>query len=171
MDFVEFGVTLKPQGIRGELKIKYSPSGDFDPLELKTLYLKEKDTFKEYPVQSIRLDQSCAYVKLKGIDERNEAETKRNALVYVRRQHVLLPEGTHYISDLVGLSVIDSDGSQLGILTEVIKTGSADVYVVKKNDKGFMFPALKRVILKTDVEAKTMTVDAKTLAEVAVYGL
>lgn len=171
MDYVEFGVILKPQGIRGELKIKYSPFGNFDPLMLKILYLNEEDTYKEYHVQSMRLDQRYAYAKLKGIEDRNEAEKIRNAKAYVKRSDVSLPEGMHYISDLVGLEVLDDEGRRLGILTEVIETGSADVYVVKENNTGFMFPALKRVILKTDLEAKTMTVDKKTLAEVAVYGI
>jgi len=171
MDYIELGSILKPQGIRGEVKIKFGASDELDLLELKALYLLEQGAYVRYPVERIRQDQSFAYVKLQGIEDRNEAETKRNALVFISKQDVSLPEGTHYISDLIGLCVVDDEGKTLGILSEVIETGSADVYLVKDGEKGFMFPALKRVIKKTDIAGKTMVLDSKALSEVAVYAV
>jgi 16S rRNA processing protein RimM len=169
MDFIEIGVVLKPQGIKGEMKIKPLVD-DLEALKrFKTVYMTEGGEYAGYEVLNARTDAESAYMGLKGIDDRNAAELKRNQYLYVKKEELPLPEGTHFVDDIVGMSVYGDEGALLGTLKEVIQTGAVDVYAVANENGGFMFPALKRVILETDVENKKMTLDEKALSEVSVH--
>jgi hypothetical protein len=57
------------------------------------------------------------------------------------------------------MQVVDTTGGLLGRLTEVIETGSNDVYVVTSESSEIMIPALADVLVVIDVDSNTMTVD------------
>jgi 16S rRNA processing protein RimM len=63
----------------------------------------------------------------------------------------------------VGLRVYDTSGSLLGRLDEVIPTPGNDIYVVNGKQDGqtreMLIPAIGDVVLKIDLEGKTMIVD------------
>ena len=70
-----------------------------------------------------------------------------------------LPKGHYYHYQIVGLLVETEGGTVLGRVTEVLETGSNDVYLVK-DDQGreFLLPALKEVIRDIDLEKGLMLV-------------
>jgi 16S rRNA processing protein RimM len=72
--------------------------------------------------------------------------------------HPLQP-GTYYQFQLVGMEVLDAQGRHLGILTEIVETGSNDVYVVKGDGGEVLVPALDDVVLDVDVSSRRMIVD------------
>lgn len=169
MDFIEIGAIVKPQGIKGELKVKPLADDISAIAEQKTVFMEDKGQYKPYAVLHVRTDKEFAYMLLQGISDRNEAEEVRNRLLFVKREALPLPEGMHYITDLIGMAVYGDSGNMLGMLKDVIVTGAADVYVVTNQKGGFMFPALKRVIQSVDIKQNKMTLDEKALSEVAVY--
>lgn len=160
---------LKPQGIKGEVKLKpfVDDLSRFD--ELAFVYIKKSGEYIKREVQSERTYKHFAYVKLEGCDDRNTAETLRNMMLYIDRENAApLDDGAHYIADLEGCSVVTTEGTVLGELVEVISTGATDVYSVK-GEKSFMFPAAPHVILKKDVDNRCITVDSESLEQMAVY--
>ena len=125
---------------------------------------------QEVAVQSKRADASFAYLKLEGIDDRNAADAMRGEALYIDRASAAkLPEGSHYIQDMIGLLVVDTQGKELGRLEEIIKTGASDVLCVSGPSCKIMFPSIAHVVLETDVEAGRILVDAESLKEVCVY--
>src|SRR5574337_746577 len=68
------------------------------------------------------------------------------------------PPGSYYHHQSVGLAVVTEEGEALGEVTEILETGSNDVYVVSGPSGEILLPALTSVILKVDLEAKRMTV-------------
>ena len=94
----------------------------------------------------------------------------RGHTLYVEKDQMSeLPEDRFYIRDLIGLTVITDGGETLGKLKEILQSGPVDVFRVVGDNSELMFPALKRVIIKTDIDAKRITVAAAALKEVAVY--
>lgn len=89
-----------------------------------------------------------------------EAETFRSApLLIPRSKAVKLAPGEYFLCDLMGLEVSTEDGTYLGTLTEIIRTGANDVYVVKqKNEKEVLIPNIKECIIEVSLEKHTMTV-------------
>ena len=72
-----------------------------------------------------------------------------------------LPEGRWYIPDLIGMKVLEEDGSVLGTLTDVLQTGANDVYEVRTEDEdeeSILIPAIRDCILEVSVEEQVMTV-------------
>ncbi len=169
-EYFELGRVLKPQGIRGEVKIDaYTDDmGRFD--YLAHVYIQKDGEMQKITVQAKRTDASFAYLKLEGINDRDAAEALRGTIFYIDRKNAAkLPEGRHYIEDMIGLSVVDTKGKELGKLAEIITTGAADVFRVTGEKATLLFPSVPHVVLHTDVEAGTILVDEKSLQEVCVY--
>jgi 16S rRNA processing protein RimM len=77
----------------------------------------------------------------------------RNQFVYVKSEdRPQLPKGEYYHHQLLGLSVIDDSGGNLGVLSEILSTGANDVYVVR-NEVGqeILLPVIDEVILETNL--------------------
>ena len=65
----------------------------------------------------------------------------------------------YFIADLIDMQVVLEDGTLLGILTDVMKTGANDVYCVDSEKYGeVLLPAIGECILDVDVEGRKMTV-------------
>ncbi len=165
---IEIAHIAAPHGIRGDVKV-YLYSENYDEFFGRGFaYINDTEGQRRVVYTALRVDPPFVYVHIDGVDTRNDAERLKNVTLSVMREELEAPgEGEHYISDIIGLSVV-ADGKKLGVLKDVLQHGAADVYVVK-GEKGFMFPALKRVIKSIDTAAGIIEVDAKALGEVAVY--
>jgi 16S rRNA processing protein RimM len=62
------------------------------------------------------------------------------------------------ISDIVGFEVFNQNGYRLGVLAEVIPTGSNDIWVVKYYNEEVLIPALKNVIKEVNIARKKIFV-------------
>lgn len=161
---IVIGKILKPQGIRGEIKIL--PLTDNIERFKSVKYLIVKGQAK--PVLSLRIMDNYVYVKLEGVVDRNEAELLRDEFVSVKRSDaVKLDEGKYFIVDLLGCEIW-ADGQKLGVLDDVLQNTRTDVYVVK-GDKPLMFPVVDGLILNTDVNKKRIDLESAKLKEVVVY--
>lgn len=62
------------------------------------------------------------------------------------------------VSDILGFEVYSQSGDKLGILSEVISTGSNDVWVVKYDNEEILIPALKSFINEVNMLRKKIFV-------------
>ncbi len=149
-EMLELGKVVNTHGVRGEIKVQ--PWCDDPEIfgELKYIYIGEK----RYEILRSRFHKTCEIISLDGINNIDEAEILRNKIVTIEREMLgELPEGTYYIADLEGLEVRTIDGDILGVLDEVIKTGSNDVYVVKGDSKKpILIPVIERVVKEVNIE-------------------
>lgn len=56
-----------------------------------------------------------------------------------------------YYRQIIGLMVITSEGKEIGMVAEIMETGSNDVYVVRGQGKEYLIPAIKDVILSVNL--------------------
>ena len=103
-------------------------------------------------------------VKLEGINDRNAAEefVRSGAIISIPAEKALpLAHDEYYIRDLIGLAVETEDGEELGTISQVISTTANDVYVIspgQADEKSFMIPAIKDVVLNVSIADKKITV-------------
>ena len=152
--YLELGQIVNVKGLKGEVKVN-SFSEDSKRFEkLKTVFIKRKSEMKEYEIESVGYNKLQVIIKFKGIDSIEEAETYRNAFIYIDRE-VLgeLPEGKYYIADLIGLEVFTEENEYLGKVDDIYNTGANDIYVIK-NDLGQqkLLPGIDEVIKKIDLD-------------------
>ena len=69
-----------------------------------------------------------------------------------------LPDGEYFHFQLLGLRVETTEGELLGKITEILETGSNDVYVVKGETGEVLIPALTGVITDVRVDEGVMLV-------------
>lgn len=164
------GEVLKPQGVRGEVKVRPITCDPGRFADTDFVFLKRKDQFERRNVRVTRIADDAIYLFFEGVDDRNAAELLRGEMLYIDREHaVALDDDEEFICDLIGCEGVDTDGRSLGKITEVMQPGGNDVYVFNGPLGEVLVPALNRVVLKVDVANKSMLLDAKALSEVAVF--
>ena len=121
------GEILKPQGVRGEAKIKPYASNPDDFKRWKTLYLKEGEAYRPLEARCSRVHDGFAYVTLEGCTTPEDVERLRGKEIYVDRAHAAkLGEDEVYISDLIGCEAFTREGEKVGVLIDVLQYGTVD---------------------------------------------
>ena len=155
-DLITIGIIIAPHGVRGEVRIV--PLTDFPERfeNLKTVFLEDDSKME---LESVKFSNKFIIAKFKNINSRNDIEIFNGKLLMLNRSDIpSLPEGEYYNFDIIGLEVIDDKGSKLGKITEVLKTGSNDVYVVE-GKKQILVPALKKVVKEINLTDGFMKVE------------
>lgn len=113
----------------------------------------------EGTILSAKVEPRGVRVLLQGITDRSAAEKLVGFFLFVEEKDaVRLPKGTYFIHDLIGLLVVDEEGSAIGVVRDVLKYPANDVYVVEREGREVMLPAVKEFIKKIDMESRTMKV-------------
>lgn len=169
-DYLAVGEVLKPQGVRGEIKVRPITCDPLRFTSLKSAFFEKDGVMVPTGVKCVRLDPDAAYLMVEGVKDRDQAEKLRGQLLYVDRAHAVeLPEDTNFICDLVGCRATDDEGNDYGELTEVMQPGAGDVYVFKGPRGEVLVPALKRAVLDVNVNERKILLSASALKEVAVF--
>lgn len=147
--FLEAGQIVNTHGIQGEVKIvPWCDSPEF-LCGFDTLYIDGAPV----KVRAARAHKGNVLARLEGVDDVNAAMRLKNKVVSIDRSGVELPDGRHFIADLMGLTVIDDDtGAELGVIADVLTPPAHEVYVVKGGDKSYMIPAVDAFLRGTSVE-------------------
>ena len=155
---VEVGKIVRPHGVLGEVKTRVPEELVDIAIHLSEVLLSGEALPRK--VIAGRVHQGAWLLKLEGITTRNDAEALRGRHVSVQENQLPRTSDEAVMhTDLVGLAVRDRQGVTLGILTEVLATGSNDVYVIKRTGGGeLLLPALESVVQAIDLTAGNMTV-------------
>ena len=156
---LEIGKIVNTHGLRGEVKIvPWTNTPDvFEDIEY--LYINGREE-KKHEILNIKYQKNNIIVKLKGLDDINEAEGYKNCVVTTDREQLgELDEGEYFITDLIGCVAGSEDGTVYGKLIDVINTGSNDIYVVKRQGmRDLLIPVIDDVVLDIDIDTKKITV-------------
>lgn len=163
------GEITKPQGIRGEVKVRHYTDDPDRFYDLETVLIPDGAAFREIAVTGARVNGDDVFLTLEGITDRNEAEKMRGLKLYVDRAHAReLPEDEVFIADIIGLPAFDTKGNPIGTLTEVLTPGGVDVFVFKTPKGNLMTPGLKDVLQEVNVEEGRIVLNEVRLAEVCI---
>ncbi len=98
-------------------------------------------------------------IRLGEVEGRTEAERLVGSFVFVAEEdQVVLPPGTHFVHDVVGMKVVDQGTNVVGTVREILHMPANDVYVVEHDGREIMIPAVKEFIKKYDLDKKTLHV-------------
>lgn len=154
-------------GIRGWLRIYSSTEQTESIFDYQPWFLKIKGQWQPTELENWRHHNHELVVKLKNIDDRESAQTLANVEVGVDLSvFPKLEEGDYYWHDLISCQVVNLESYAMGVVTEMMETGSNDVLVVKANVKDAfgkqerLIPFLyEQVVKRVDLTTKTITVD------------
>lgn len=154
-DYFKVGQIVNTHGIKGEVKV--IPLTD-DVSNFKR-YGKVLVGGKEWKdILGVKFQKDRVILKLDGIETMNDAETyKQKYLEVLRSDEPELPDDTYYVVDLVGCSVYDTEGKDLGKIYDVIQTKNNDVYWIEK-PKQLLIPVLPDIVLDVNIDEKKIII-------------
>jgi 16S rRNA processing protein RimM len=160
-DLIAVGEVLKAQGIHGELKAVPLTDNPRRFGDIRRVYWKTAEGYQELFIKGYRLFNQFVLLKFTGIDNMTDAQALGRGLIFIpRSERPRLPEGRYYWDEIEGLQVYTTSGALLGEITEILQTGSNDVYCIKGAKEEILIPALKDVIKTIDLEQRKMVIEA-----------
>jgi len=156
-EFLEGGKIVGTHGVRGEMRVECWCDSPQFLAKFKTLYFD--NGAQAVKVQS-RAHKNMVLMKMPEVDTIEKADTYRGKVVYIKRSDIKLEKGVHFVQDMIGLEVVDSDTKKVyGKVKDVLRTGSNDVYEMEdENKKLFYIPAIPDIIDEIDIENNTLSI-------------
>lgn len=184
MEKIKIGKIVNAVGLKGEVKV-YSYAGENDRFEkldriiagssqsgsgqsgsgqeggAKRAACKKPQSDMEFEIEKVRYQKNMVILKLRGVDDRNQAEALKDMDVFITEDDLEeLPDDTFYVRDLIGCQVVDiNDGKKLGVVSDLIQNSAQDIYQIDLAEGGqALIPAVEQFIKNVDIESKTITV-------------
>ena len=159
------GAVSGAHGVRGAVTIKpftEAPDGvaAYGPVETE-------DGARRFDIRITGQAKAGVVAKLDGIETREQAQAIKGTRLYVPRDRLpQAEEDEFYIADLIGLTVVDQAGAELGEVVQVADFGAGDVMEValSGDDKGkkrptVFIPFTLDAVPSVDLDAGLVTVD------------
>jgi 16S rRNA processing protein RimM len=119
----------------------------------------------ELPIKEAKVHADTIVANAQGVDDRNAAELLKGARIFVSRSHFpAAGADEYYWVDLIGLTVLNREGLNLGTVKELLSTGPQTVLVIEHAQADGvlaerMIPFVSAYVDRVDLAAKCITVD------------
>ena len=148
--FLEAGKIVNTHGVHGEVKIVPWADSPTFLQQIPRIFIDEKPV----KILSARVHKQFLIAKLDGITNVNDAIALKNKVVWISREDIQLPEGNFFIQDILGLPVLEEDGTALGTLKEILPNPSGDIYVIAdENGAERLIPDVPAFIVEKNLVA------------------
>lgn len=155
-DYLNVGKIVNTQGLKGEVRV--ISQTDFPELRYKkgsTLTLfQEKKAPVVLTVKSHRKHKNFDILSFEEHPSINDVEKYRDGILKVAMDDLTeLEEDEFYYHEIIGLTVLDENGEELGKIKEILSPGANDVWVVQRQKKkDLLLPYIESVVTKVDIE-------------------
>ena len=146
-------------GVRGEARVKSfcarpEAIAGYGPLSTE-------DGSRQFTLRITRPIQGGLAARLSGVATREEAEALKGTRLYADRARLpALPDDEFYHADLIGLSVTDPGGAELGRVAAVHDHGAGDLLeIAVPHGKSVLIPFTRAVVPTVDLAAGRIVAD------------
>jgi 16S rRNA processing protein RimM len=162
MDLIAIGRISKPIGTRGEVKILPLTHDKQRFVNLPTVWLgRDAVNVELKEILKVRIDTKQVVLNFDSIETVEEAEKIKDLYLFVPKEDtVKLENGSYFVDDVVGCEVVTEEQRMVGTITDLLSLPMNDLWVVKKDAKEILIPAVKAIIRQVDVENKRITIHA-----------
>lgn len=154
-----------PHGVKGWIKIISHSHPQEHILDYPSWQIKVDGHWQSFKIKDSQLWSKKLVVLPDFATNRNDVEHLVNLDIAVPRDSLVDLDEGYYWHDLIGLSVQDLQGIDLGVVTGLQETGANDVLLCKRAD-GYehMVPfRTPEVVKSVDLDSKIITVDWEPL--------
>jgi 16S rRNA processing protein RimM len=149
----------KPIGLKGVAKINSFTRPQKNLFSYKRFYIDANGEKEEIFVSNFSKSGKNSTIKISNINSIEEIEIYKNKDIFIESSELpSLKENEFYWKDLIGKKVKNSNDLFIGVVTEIIETGSNDVLVVTKDKKTELVPFIFDEVVKK-VDEIFITVD------------
>ncbi|HEY0140064.1 MAG TPA: ribosome maturation factor RimM [Thermoanaerobaculia bacterium] len=159
---IALGIIRKAHGVRGEASVEpWTDSLErFTEIDAVTLVAPDEAKTRETRVEAVRVHAGRALVKFAGIDSPEALRELHGWTVEIPESEAReLEEDEYFLHDLVGLTLIDAEGKQRGVVDEAYEGGGGILLSIQRPDgTTWDLPFAADICVAVDLEAKTMSV-------------
>lgn len=138
-------------GVKGEVRLKSFCADPAAIADYAPLY--SEDGKREFDLVLTGILNNGLSARMSGITTREQAEAARGIRLFADRSRLpSLPDDEFYHTDLIGLTVLDTGGTELGKVKAVLNHGASDLLEI-------MGPGMKSPLLLPFTLAVVPTVD------------
>jgi 16S rRNA processing protein RimM len=159
---IQLGIVGAPFGVRGWIKLRSHTDPPEKILEHRTLRIGRESAWVEYRIEERGRSGGVPTARFAGFADRDQAATLTGAAVWVPRADLPKPESNDfYRTDLIGLTVVNLAGVELGLVSHFIETASRAMMVVR-GEQEYWVPAVPAHLKRVDLTARRIVVDWDT---------
>ena len=161
MELVTIAKTVKTRGLRGELVADLLTDFPerFDNLT-RVFAVCTDDKTTELELEKFWFQKGRVILKFKGIDSIEAAEIWRNCEICIPETEAVELETDEFFDwELEDCEVETVEGDKLGRVQELMRTGGAEILVVKGAEKEYLIPFAETICVDVDIENKLIRVD------------
>lgn len=161
------GRVVKSHGIRGELVVEVrtdSPEERFTPgtrLVGRTGRGRTA-TDRDVTIEAARDHSGRLLVRLVGVGDRDTADGLRGMLFLVDSSELADPDDPDEFHDhqLVGLRALDTSGTQIGEVTEIVHTAGGELLTIRlEGGADALVPFVSEIVPAVDLDGGTCVID------------
>lgn len=157
---VVIGRVTRSHGIRGELRVfPYSDSNESLHRYEKLFFRTSDEEVELLKVENVRPHKkNLVLLKLNGIYTLDSAERFIGADILIKREWMPpLEPDEYYLSDLIGMTVVDEDGRNIGKVTDLLSTEADDLLIITGETNETMLPFREEMVKGVDLESGQIT--------------
>lgn len=159
---IALGVIRKAHGVRGEASVEsWTDSPErFAEVSDVTLVAPGDEKTRETAVEAVRVHAGRALVKFAGIDSPEEIQSLQNWTIEIPESDARkLDEDEYFLHDLIGLVLVDADGTERGVVVDTEEGGGGILLIVEREGRRFDVPFAADIVTAVDLAAKRATVN------------
>ena len=159
-DLVTIGKIERHFGVRGEFKVRLLSDvpGRLDHLK-QVQVVAPTGQVVEKTVAHVRRAGSTYIMGFVGVTTPEEAVALRGGLIQVpRRPAATRAEGVYFECDLIGMTVENERGDEVGVVETILEIPDNHVFVVRKGMEEVLIPAAKSFVTSVDLVRRRMLV-------------
>lgn len=158
-EFVTIGRIERPFGVKGAVKVRSLSDvpGRFDRLGDVTLVNAAGQT-SERRVTHVRRVGSGYIVQFAGMISPEDAGLLRGCVMQIPRESLPTMSGVYFECDLIGMTVVDEAGQEIGSVETMWELPGHHVFVVKRDGREVLIPAAKAFVTSVDLDHRRMVV-------------
>jgi len=159
---VVMGRVAAAHGIQGWLKIQPYTAEPGSLTDFRTWWLGDEEKgWRELDVLQSGVHGGRSVVaQVMGCHDRSTAEKYKGWLVAVPRNRLpATAEDEYYWSDLIGLDVVNEEGTRLGVVDTLQDTGANQVLCIAGEQGEILIPFIASAIRQVDLAGRVIRVD------------
>ncbi len=156
---IVLGVITGVHGIQGEVKLK---SFTADPGAIASYGPLDASNGTTLEIKSLKVHKGFFRARIEGVTDRNAAEALKGLELSISRDRLPEPEEDEvYHTDIVGLSVVDTTGAEIGTAVGVVDFGAGELLELKLQNirSSVLIPFNTQTVPDINLDAGTLTIN------------
>lgn len=147
-------------GVQGEVRLKSYCADPAAIADYTPLYAEDGRSFAQIILTGQLKNGFTA--RIDGVVTKEDADALRNVNLYAERAVMpSLPDDEYYYADLIGLTVVDTGGTTLGMVKNVMDHGAGDLLeiTVPGTSETILLPFTQAAVPTVDMTARRIVAD------------